>query len=173
MKTLGLTLALLITSAWAFSADEALDRMPGYVDFATLSANYGEPRVMVNLGSSLLRLAGAMKHDDPLAEETLKNLKSVRINVYNTAGDSQPAAESMDKVNKTLAAQHWEQIVRVREQDEQVDIYVMQGDDRIHGLVVMAVDAEEAVFINILGDIDPTKLSTVIDHINVDVDIDI
>jgi hypothetical protein len=173
MKTFALALALLTTSVWASSADDALDNMPGYVDLAALSADYGEPRVTVNIGSSLLKLVSAMKQDDPVAEEALKNLESVRVNVYNTAGNTRPAAARMQSVSNTLAAQDWDQIVQVREIDEQVDIYVKHGNDRIQGLVVMAVDSEEAVFINILGDIDPAQLSSVMHHIDIDMDVDV
>ena len=50
-----------------------------------------------------------------------------------------------------LKSQAWEKIVCVRDSDQKVDSYLKYGDDRIHGLTVMAVDAEEAVFIKLPG----------------------
>ncbi|MFT7286105.1 MAG: hypothetical protein ACI87W_000209 [Halieaceae bacterium] len=173
MKTLTVISALLFMALPALAQDADIESMPGYVDFGALSADYGEPRVMVDLGGSLLKLVSAMKHDDPVAEQALRSIDSVRVNVYDTAGDSTPAEERMSSVSKSLTALSWEQIVRVREEDKQVDIYVKHGDDRVHGLTVMSVDSEQAVFINVLGDIDPGTLRTVVDHVDLDVDIDL
>lgn len=179
MKSFALVLSLIFAAQAAWSADEANADMPGYVDFSALSQSYGEPRVMVNLGGSLLKLVGAMKHDDPMAEETLRSLDAVRIHVYDTAGDTRSAEARMDTVSDTLKGQNWEQIVRVREPDDRVNIYVKHSEDRIHGLMIMAVNLEEAVFVNVLGDIDPTQLNEVVagidmvDEFDVDLDLDL
>ena len=164
MKFCTALLTLLLTALPALAADEEADLSdrPGYVDFSVLAESYGEPRVMIDLGSSLLQLVGAMKHDDPVAEEALRSLESVRIHVYNTAGDTAPAEKRIEHVNEVLSAAAWEKIVRVREPGEQVDIYVKHSDERIEGVTVMALDGEEAVFINILGSIAPEQLATVV-----------
>jgi hypothetical protein len=172
MKITALLVTLILASVAAFATEEPLQNRPGYVDFSTLSGDYGEPRVMIDLGSSLLTLISNLKHDDPMAEEALRNLESVRVHVYNTAGDTTPASERMTAVNESLQALAWEQIVRVREPDQQVDIYIKHGDNIVHGLTLMAVDEEEAVFINVLGDIDPEQLGAVVKHIDMDLDVD-
>ena len=164
MKYCTALLTMLLTALPAFAGEEEADLSgrPGYVDFSVLAENYGEPRVMIDLGSSLLQLVSAMKHDDPVAEEALRSLESVRIHVYNTDGETAPAEERIEHVDKVLSGAAWEKIVRVREPDEQVDIYVKHSGDRIEGVTVMALDGEEAVFINILGSIDPEQLGTVV-----------
>jgi hypothetical protein len=40
----------------------------------------------------------------------------------------------------------------------------------IDGLVLMAVDGEEAVFINVLGSLDPVQLSQVMESFDVNID---
>jgi hypothetical protein len=48
----------------------------------------------------------------------------------------------------------------------------MKADgEGMQGLTVMAVDANEAVFLNILGSIDPNKLGEVMDQFDVDMDV--
>ncbi|WP_439100251.1 DUF4252 domain-containing protein [Congregibacter sp.] len=173
MKTFALILCLLLTPASAYSADAASADLPGYVDFSTLSNEYGEARVTVNLGGSILKLVGAMQHDDPAARETLKNLDYIRVQVYDTAGDTAVAASRMDGVSAKLLNAQWEQIVRVKEAGERVHVFVKEGGDRIKGLMIMAVDSEEAVFVNILGDIDPAHLETVVSQMNVVGNIDL
>ncbi|MDP5072229.1 MAG: DUF4252 domain-containing protein, partial [Congregibacter sp.] len=87
--------------------------------------------------------------------------------VYNTAGNNTPAAARMEQASDKLATLDWEQIVRVREPDELVNVYVKHSGNSIQGLVVMAVDSEEAVFVNILGDIDPSQRNQVVSRIDV------
>jgi hypothetical protein len=173
MKTIGLALVLLCGAAIVIAADDPIADMPGYVDFADLAQNYGEPRVMVNIGGSLLKLLSAVKHANPAAEEALRNLDSVRVQVFDTAGNTQAAATRMEQASGKLTALNWEQIVRVREPGDLVNVYVKYSDERIYGLVVMAVDAEEALFVNILGDIDPAQLNEVVAQIDVVSDMDI
>ena len=172
MKFVYVITALLIGSfpAWA-GGDENLESQPGYVDFGELAADYGEPRVMVDISESLLKLASAMKHDDPVAEAALQDIESVRVHVYDTAGDVAAAAQRMQDVSKVLGDLDWEQIVRVRESGKKVDVYVKHSEDVIHGLTVMKVDGEEAVFVNVLGDIKPSELSMVMTRVNMDVNL--
>ena len=173
MKTLILAVALMTSALPALAGDEALASKAGYLDFSVLAADYGEPRVSINLGSSLLRLVSVMQHDDPVAEAALRNLESIRVNVYDTHGDSMAAEDRMAIASKALAAASWEQIVRVREPEKRVDIYVKHDDEVVNGVAVMSVDDEEAVFINILGEINPEELSMVMDTVDMDVDIDL
>ncbi|EAQ98163.1 DUF4252 domain-containing protein [Congregibacter litoralis] len=173
MKIFALVLSLLLAPASAHSADVASADLPGYVDFSALADEYGEARVTINLSGSILGLVASLKHDNPAASETLKNLDSVRVQVYDTAGNTSAAASRMDAVSGKLMNAEWEQVIRVREAGERVHVFMKQGDNRIKGLMIMAVDPEEAVFINILGDIDPAHLETVVSQMNVVGNIDL
>jgi hypothetical protein len=173
IAAVGLTFFTATFAATGSAGDAAIESEPGYVDFGALTAAYGEPRVMINIGGSLLQLARAMEHDDPATDKALENLESVRIQVYNTLGNTADAEARMSDVRARLAPQQWEQIVRVRDTQEAVDIYVKHGEERIHGLVLMAVNGEEAVFINVIGDIDPAELQNIARHVDVDVDVDV
>ncbi len=68
-----------------------------------------------------------------------------------------------------LVNQDWEPIVQVRESGEEVQIFMKLDAEIVQGLVVMAVDGEEAVFINIIGMIDPAKLEQVMNQFDVSV----
>lgn len=78
----------------------------------------------------------------------------------------------MEKVKSLLQADDWEPVVQVKESDEQVQIFMKTENDVMQGLAVMAVNDEEAVFLNILGEIDPAKVGAVMNQLNVDVDVD-
>jgi len=146
--------------------------LPGYVDFGALDSVYGEPRVRVNIGGTLLKFMGAVIKDDPEAAALMRNLEGVRINVYSTSGQVDPAIEQIARVREVLRREAWEPIVQVKENAKEVQIFIKANEAGMQGLTVMTVDSEEAVFINILGEIDPTKLKILMDQLNTDVDVD-
>ena len=150
-----------------------LESLPGYMDFADLDAIYGEPRVMINIGGTLLKLlSAASAAEDPETAAMIGNLEGVRIKVYPTGGNLDPALEKVSEARATLEAALWEPVVQVNEPGEQVQIFMKVTGEDIEGLTVMAVDKEEAVFINILGVIDPNQIGKVMNTLNVDVDVD-
>jgi hypothetical protein len=51
-------------------------------------------------------------------------------------------------------------------------MFMKADSEGVQGMVVMAVDQDEAVFINILGLIDPESLGAVMNRLNVEVDVD-
>lgn len=172
-----------IKSRWAVGAltallclpvaaqEDELKQLPGYVDFGELQSVYGEPKVMVNIGGILLQLAAAATQDDPETSEMLKGLQGVRINIYSTDGDAEPALHKVHQVKGMLQAANWEPIVQVNEEGEQVQIFMKADGEGMQGLTIMAVNAEEAVFLNILGAIDPTKVGALMDNFDVNVDV--
>ena len=101
----------------------------------------------------------------------IKGLEGIRINVYPTQGNLEPALAQLEKVKSVLQADDWEPIVQVKESGEEVQIFMKTHNDVMQGLAVMAVNAEEAVFLNILGEIDPAKVGAVMSQLNVDVDV--
>lgn len=162
--------ALISISASAQESD--MQSLPGYVDFGALDSVYGEPRVRISIGRSLLKFMAAVSREDPDAAQLMRNLVGVRVNVYATAGEIDAALDQVTRVKKVLVKEAWEPIVQVQEQSEEVQIFVKSKEDRMQGLTVMTVNTEEAVFINILGEMDPDKLAAVLDQLHVDVDVE-
>ena len=166
---LSLVVGLLV--AWpAVAQEDALKGLPGYVDFGELQGVYGEPKVMINLGGSILKFVGGMTKDDPQAAALLDNLTGVRINVYSTGGNPEAALQQVSQVKTLLQSGNWEPIVQVNEEGEQAQIFIKLSGELMEGLTVMAVDEEEAVFINIIGQLDPAQLSQVMKNFDIDID---
>ena len=76
----------------------------------------------------------------------------------------------MNAVKSDLQSDDWEPVVQVNDGGEHVQIFLKINGDVIDGLVLMAVDSEEAVFINVLGSLDPMQLSQVMENFDVDID---
>jgi len=168
-------ITLLAWPAWA--QDEAMKDLPGYVDFGQLNQIFGEPSVEIAVGESLLGLVGTFSaSEDPDVAALFKRLKGVRINVFETEGLSANGLDHVKSVASQLAAMGWESVVKVNSDDEQVRIFMKLNGDAVEGITVMAVEEDEAAFINVIGSLNPAELQKVMDnfdvHINGDEDDD-
>ena len=166
MLTIGVITMLLALSAVA--QEDELKTMPGYVAFESLDEVYGEPKVRVSVGGFLLSLMSKVAKNDPEAAAVLEGLEGVRINVYSTGGEVAPAIDQLQNAKNMLSNQNWEPIIQVNEDRQNVQVFIKANGEGVQGLTVMAVDADDAVFVNILGSIDPANLGAIMDQFDVD-----
>lgn len=163
-------LAALAGGARADADDKAFASMPGYVDFAALDKIGEEAKVEVNLKSPMLGLVAKFAgHDDPELRDMLANLKLVRVRVYDLTPEIEKqflsaGSETMSRLDKS----GWERIVRVREDNERVDIYFKPSAQAewIEGVLIIALD-DEAAFVNIVGTIRPEDVGRIGDHFEI------
>ncbi len=157
----------------AMAQEDELKDLPGYVDFGDLSATYGEPKITINLGGTMLNFVGMMtSSESPETSELISKLKGIRVQIYETDENVDAAREQYNKVKSQLKATGWEPIVQINEDDEQVLVYMKMGGGNMEGMTVMVVDGEEAVFVNIIGQLNPAELGKVMESFNVDLDLD-
>lgn len=148
----------------------------GQIDFADLSSHYGEPKVEINLSASLMKLVGSFADaEDPEIGNILSNVESIKVRVYNLNGKLTKASSTVDKVSKQLKSDNWETLITVNnnEDNQKVRVFSKSTSDVIDGVVVMVVSPEkeggEAVFINIVGEIDPEKIGKVAETLNINI----
>jgi hypothetical protein len=167
----GLFCSLLALPAMA--QEDELKDLPGYVDFGDLSATYGEPKITINLGGTMLGFVGMMSSaESPETSELISKLKGIRVQIYSMDEDASAAKNQFGKTKKGLKSSGWEPIVQINEDDEQVLVYMKMENDNMEGMTVMVVDDEEAVFVNIIGQLNPAELGKVMESFDVDVDLD-
>lgn len=166
-------LGLLVGAGGAF-ADEALKGQPGYVDFGDLSAlDGGEPTVEISLGGALLGfLSAATRAEDQELADTLGKLRSIRVNVFEVAPENlEQARARADAVSRELEARHWEPAVVVKAKDKAIRMYLKMVQDRVAGMAIMIIGPDsEAVFMNIVGEIDPAQLGRVASKFGVSIE---
>lgn len=174
MKKTILTIALLIlfTPAAYAQQDEDYADHPGYIDFGSFDKfQDAEETVEVFIKGPLLKfVAKASEADDPDLATLLNNLVLIKVNVFSMDKfNIDDARNIMESVSKKIDRSKWELMVRTKEPGEYVEIYTQLGpNDSLTGLVVMAVEEnDEAVFVNIAGDIDPAKLGKLSDKFNI------
>jgi len=165
---LTILIGLLAWPAWA--QDEAMKDLPGYVDFGQLKEIFGEPSVEIAVGQSLLGLVGTFSaSEDPEAAALFKRLKGVRINVFETKGLSANGLDHVKSVSSQLGALGWESVVKLDSEDEQVRIFMKLDGHDVQGITVMAVEEDEAAFINVIGNLNPDELQKVMDNFDLEV----
>ena len=168
----GMTVVLTAMLALpAMAQEDALKAFPGYVDFGDLGDIFGEPTVQISVGASLLSLVGSLSaSEDPEAAEMFKRLNGVRVNVYENTEIPAEGLDLVRDVSSQLSGSGWESVVTVNSEDEQVRIFMKIDDDVVQGITVMVVEATEAVFVNVIGDINPAELEKVMDNFDVEID---
>ncbi len=174
MKSFITAILLLVASSTSWSQTADIEQMPGFVNFSSLESIYGEPRIMININGTLMQLmaAAAASAKETDAAALMKDLQGIRVNVYDTAGELEPALAQMNEAKQILEDRQWQPIVQVKEEDENVQMFAQIEGELMQGMAIMVVNAEEAVFINILGEIDPSQIGKVMNQLNVDVDVD-
>ena len=149
------------------------------MDFEDLSEHYGQPKVEINLTKDLMQLIGSFaKHEDPEVAEVLSNLDFVKVRVYELNGEIQHAKATLEEASARLKKEQWNTLVTVNDNEDNQNVRILSksGDGVIDGFVVMVVSPDrfdgEAVFINIVGDIDPSQIAKITDNLDVDMDVD-
>ena len=160
-----------LVSMPVLAQEDELKDLPGFIDFGDLSSAYGEPKISINIGGTLLQFVGLMSEDsNPETSEMMSQLKGVRVFGYPIEEDPTVARQKFGEVKSTLKSKGWEPVVQVNEDDEQVLIYMKMDGNAMEGMTVMTVDDEEVMFINIIGKLDPKQLGKVMDGLDVDID---
>jgi len=155
----------------AMAQEDALKAFPGYVDFGELSSIFGEPTVQISVGASLLNLVGSLSaEEDPEAAQLFKKLNGVRVNVFETEAMADGAVDLVKEISSKLSASGWESVVTVNSADEQVRVFMKINAETVDGITVMAVEESEAVFVNVIGNINPSELERVMKNFDVEID---
>jgi len=127
----------------------------GYADLDSLGVLDVDNTMTLSIGPALLRFAARYLDDEPETQALLRGLDGVRVRIYTVDGDASRVADRMRAMSAKLCAQHWEPVALVQKEGEQVHMLVRSTGGRIHGLTVLALDGDEAVVVNVMGDLKP------------------
>lgn len=168
-KTLALSFVLLACLALPGFAEmdgppppapKKLADQPGYFPFAELGLSGDKASVEINLQGPLLRMiAGAAGQEDPDFAAVISSLQSIQVRVLPISAMPQPTIKGkVDRATRWLEDRGWMPTLRVKENGEEAYIYLKEVEGKIQGLTLLALDADEATVINIVGRIDPEQI---------------
>jgi hypothetical protein len=133
----------------------------GYFDFGQVPGLAGEPKVQIDLNAAMLGFVReAARAADPDSAAAIDGIEGVRVRVYEIDDEVGPVIEFIDNASRRLEADGWQRMVYVQDSGSRVLVYVNFAGELMSGLTVMVAeeDGKEAVFINLLGELDPAKI---------------
>jgi hypothetical protein len=151
----------------------------GYFPFDEIPGLDSEPTVQIDLDPELMKLFGsAAKGADAEVASVFAGITNVRVRVYEGIADGAQAGliSFVEDTSRRLERDGWKSVVRVNEDGERVRIFMKlaaggANAGKIEGITLMVVDSgsgdedsgssNEAVFINVAGDIEPERLGKV------------
>ena len=149
----------------------AANLTPGFVDFGKFTPAPGGEFVEVNVSSNLITMVTNLAKDEPDVAEVLRGLKSIRVNVLGVNQENREDLQSrIQSVRSQLDQGGWERVVTVMNGKDDVGVYMKtRGPEAVEGLVVTVLEGKgHAVFVNVVGDIRPEKLSMLGERFNIE-----
>ncbi|WP_438482921.1 DUF4252 domain-containing protein [Oleiharenicola lentus] len=159
----------LITSSFAADADNN-----GAIDIGQLMPAARGEFVEVNISAAMLKFASKLaSRQEPDAAVLIAGLKSIRVNVVSMDDSNRDDVVSkIEAVRRKIEGSGWTKMVTVRDSKngDNVDVHVKQrGEDAVDGLVVTVIDRKgEAVFVNIVGNIDADQIAKIADKFEIE-----
>jgi hypothetical protein len=156
----------LVAALIALPSSPRAAEAQGFVDGSIFKEIAGEQAVTVevSIGKNLLRAFAPAAQD---LKDLILGLDSIHAvildlgEVPDPAGKLRRARERIVEMDERLKGRGWERLALVREGSETVRVLVLPAQDKIQGLVVMAADDEEVVFVNVAGVIDLARLGEI------------
>lgn len=177
---LRLLLATILCAAGTAAAQEKGDRPakddlrgePGYVDFSRqplFDADDLEIKVSIK-GTMIHLVAEASRADDPALADVLSQLEGVEVHVYKLAEEERDAVRGeITRRARELEGQGWDEAITIHLRRARGHVFLRLDDGRPVGLAAMYVgDENEAVFVNIVGAIDPAQLGRLASRFDLD-----
>lgn len=120
----------------------------------------------VTLDGEMLKVASKfldLDHDPEAAQlkDVMKDLKGIYIKNFEFDEPDQYSKEDVEEIRSQLASPAWTRIVQSHDkrQNEIDEIYVMKNGDKIGGMAILVAEPKELTVVNIVGFLDPDKLS--------------
>lgn len=158
--------ALLAGSFGAVRAEEA-----GFVDFGTLNPTGNQQFVEVNVKSNLIAMVAALtKKTEPEVTSVIEGLKQIRVNVLGVSKENrEDIQKKIAGIREGLDKGGWERVVTAVEKNQDVSVFLKTKDAKtVEGVCVTVIEGNQAVLVNVVGNIQPEKLAVVGERFNID-----
>jgi hypothetical protein len=162
--TIKLTLAALLlavfTTATAFAQNARLQ-----MDHLDNLFPKAAETIDVRIDGALLQIASKFldksKTNEAQVREMLNVLKGVYVKGVEFDKEGEYTEQDVEALRQQLRAPGWERIVGVRSkrEHENVEVFLMLNNGLIEGVGVLITDPKQLMVVNVVGPIDPEKIS--------------
>lgn len=146
-------------------AEEPVESHPGYFSLDDLGlVDPALSSVDINLRGAMLRLVGAsVLQEEPSLAALVSDLVAIRV-LVTPANELRP--QQVDTVlgrgAAALEKAGWQRVVKVRDADEQVHVYLREVDGQIQGMTLFVFEPnDELTLINLVGRVDVEQLAAI------------
>lgn len=128
---------------------------PGYADFVRPHFWEADEEMHISLGPSIIALGRMFIHEEEELSGLVSSVRGINLHVYDVEENQDVLNNYLQDSTTVLIDAGWQVIVTSQEEDQNVAILVKLIEEEIQGLVVLSVEPREAVFVNIIGNIQP------------------
>lgn len=113
------------------------------------------------MGLAVKFLSGENDADTKKVRDIIAGVQEIYVRGYEFETEGAYTPADLDAIRSQLTGPGWTRLtsVRSRKGGENAEIYVMHGAGKVLGLAILASDPKELTVVNIVGEIDPEKLS--------------
>ena len=179
LRSLAATLALLCITGFAgpfsWAQSDAVTSDPGYVDLNRFAEALDmRPNIEVTIQGALLDMvSNRAQREDDTAGRLMRNLRSIQVRGFPTENATlSDYDDTLSRFADELLNEGWDRVMHVREDDQNVSLFMRYNDDQVAGLTMMVSDPsdERLLFINIVGSIQPEDLDTLMGGSGIELD---
>lgn len=168
-----LCLAAALVAGAVGAQDDEISRDPGFVDFNPRGVlTDGDLEIHISVKSPLIQLvAEATRANDEVLADVLDKLKAVEVHVYNVGDERREAVrQEISRRAQDLGRLGWTEAIAIRLRGARGSVLMRLQGERPVGLAAMYLDDQgEAVFVNIVGEIDAAQIGRLAAKFNLDV----
>ncbi len=171
-----LLIALMAVALWLSATTAAqtdLHGEPGFVDFSRQPL-FDDDALAIHVsvkGPMIQLVAEATRESDPELAEVLAQLKAVEVLVFDVGEDvSDAVRRDITRQARELQKLGWTEAISIRLRDARGHVFLRIEDKVPVGLAALYHDgkASEAVFVNIVGRIEPAQIGRLASKFDLD-----
>ncbi len=166
-------LAVLLALAVVLPAQgqTEMEEHPGYFPLEELDFLKSEALSLeINLAGGMLEfIAAALDDEDPEFSELVRGLLGIRMRIAETDDlDADAMRHGFGRAVEWLEDNGWETFVRLREDDEQLNVFLRTIDGDMMGMTALILEPDEQVVaINVVGRLDLSLLASLADSLDI------
>ena len=124
-----------------------------------------EPSISVDINPTMMGfLRGMAEAADPNAPDIFAGLRSIKLRVYHAGENGAAFSRFIENVGGQLEGQGWQRLMVVQDEGSNMQWHLQMTEENVTGMTIMILEeeAEEAIFINLDGNVSAATLGGII-----------
>jgi hypothetical protein len=132
------------------------DAIPGIEQAPTVSVDVTP--VMMGFFRTMAAEAG------PGATDIFEGLRSIKLRVYHAADNGTEFSSFIQNAAGQLEGQGWQRLMAVQDEAANMQFHLQMTEENVTGMTIMILEEQEAIFINLDGNVSAATLGRIIER---------